>query len=227
VADCAVADAILAGDRDTNLPALPVRGLRLLLPRSSLLDELDASVAEAFETALDALGHAGAHIVEVPLPALDRQDEYFRGGGFAGAEAYAIHAAWRDRAGEYDPRVGKRIALGGALSAAEYVELGRLRNVCIDEVTAATAPYDALLLPSVACIAPTIVEATVSDEAYFRCNARILRNAGIVNFFDGCAVSLPCHAPGRAPVGLSVCGTALRDRRILAAAAAIERVLAS
>ena len=57
--------------------------------------------------------------------------------------------------------------------------------------------------------------------------ARIRRNPGVVNFLDGCAVSVPCHAPGGAPVGLSVFGPALTDRRVLAAGAALERVLAA
>jgi aspartyl-tRNA(Asn)/glutamyl-tRNA(Gln) amidotransferase subunit A len=64
-----------------------------------------------------------------------------------------------------------------------------------------------------------------SDEEYFRWNFRILRNVGVVNFLDGCAVTLPCHAPGSAPVGLSVFGAAMADRRVLAAAAAVEGVL--
>jgi aspartyl-tRNA(Asn)/glutamyl-tRNA(Gln) amidotransferase subunit A len=225
VAACAITDAVLAAEPDLGLPALPTHGLRLLLPRSSLLTDLDAPVATAFDAALGALRRAGAHIDEIAMPAFDRQDEYFRGGGLAGAEAYAIHAPWRERVDEYDPRVGKRIALGGALAAAEYVAINRLRSACIDEVTALATPYDAMLLPSVACIAPTVTEATAGDDAYFRWNTRILRNAGIVNFFDGCAVSLPCHAPGNAPVGLMVCGVALRDRWVLAVAAAIERTL--
>jgi aspartyl-tRNA(Asn)/glutamyl-tRNA(Gln) amidotransferase subunit A len=54
---------------------------------------------------------------------------------------------------------------------------------------------------------------------------RILRNNGLVNFLDGCAATVPCHEPGRAPVGLMVCGIAGTDRHALAAAAAIERAL--
>jgi aspartyl-tRNA(Asn)/glutamyl-tRNA(Gln) amidotransferase subunit A len=225
VADCALADAVLAAEPDPILTPLDVRNLRLLLPRSSLLDDLDTAVASAFDTAVATLIDAGARIDTVATPAFDRQADYFRDGGFAGAEAFAIHARWRDRTDRYDPRVGKRIALGSALSGADYVELGRLRQACIGEVETLAAPYDALLLPSVPCIAPTIAEATANDDDYFRWNTRILRNAGIVNFFDGCAVSLPCHATGSAPVGLSVCGTALRDRWVLAVAAAIERTL--
>jgi aspartyl-tRNA(Asn)/glutamyl-tRNA(Gln) amidotransferase subunit A len=126
---------------------------------------------------------------------------------------------------EYDPRVAKRIVLGRDLGAADYVDLAGLRAEYIGAVGALAAPFDALLMPSTPCVAPTIAEADASDEAYFQWNARILRNAGIVNFLDGCGASVPCHEPGAAPVGLTVFGPALTDARVLAAAAAIEGVL--
>jgi aspartyl-tRNA(Asn)/glutamyl-tRNA(Gln) amidotransferase subunit A len=81
-------------------------------------------------------------------------------------------------------------------------------------------------MPTGPCVAPTIAEASATDEAYFRWNTRLLRNCGLINFLDGCAATVPCHAPGAAPVGLMVCGTALRDRHILAVANAIEGALA-
>ena len=52
-----------------------------------------------------------------------------------------------------------------------------------------------------------------------------MRNTGLVNFLDGCAATLPCHAPGDAPVGLTVCGVAMTDHHVLAVASAIEQVL--
>jgi aspartyl-tRNA(Asn)/glutamyl-tRNA(Gln) amidotransferase subunit A len=183
-------------------------------------------VSKAFESALARLSKAGALIVKVPVPAFDRQAEYFKGGGFAGAESYYIHRQWLDRLGDYDPRVGKRILLGKDLSGADYVSLGFLRREFQAEIEALATPFDAILMPTVPCIAPTIAEADASDEAYFRWNGRILRNNGLVNFLDGCGVSLPCHEPGSAPVGLTVCGTAGTDRRLLAVAAAIEKALA-
>jgi aspartyl-tRNA(Asn)/glutamyl-tRNA(Gln) amidotransferase subunit A len=88
------------------------------------------------------------------------------------------------------------------------------------------APYDAFLVPTAPCVAPTIAEASASDEAYFRWNGRILRNTGLVNFLDGCAATLPCHARGEAPVGLMVCGVAMADRHVLATARAVEGALA-
>ena len=222
---CAAYDSILAAELPQALAPLGAKGLRLLVPRGSLIEDLDVEVARAFESSLSRLAAAGALITHLPVPAFDRQAEYFRSGGFAGAEAYAIHRRWLDRIAEYDQRVGKRINMAKDLSAADYVDLTRLRQAYIAEVGAVLAPFDAFLMPTTPCIAPAIQEVDASDEAYFRWNMRILRNVGVVNFLDGCAVSLPCHATDTAPVGLSVCGPALSDRHILAVARAVEGVL--
>jgi aspartyl-tRNA(Asn)/glutamyl-tRNA(Gln) amidotransferase subunit A len=204
---------------------MEAKGLRLLLPRSSALEDLDRHVSAAFQSSLSRLSEAGAAIVERPVPQFDRQPEYFKGGGYAGAEAYHIHRANEARIAEYDPRVGKRILLGRSLSASDYLGFGDLRAAFIREIEALAAPFDAILMPTTPCIAPTIAEVDATDEDYFRWNTRILRNNGLINFLDGCAASVPCHEPGGAPVGLMVCGTAGTDRRTLAVAAAIERAL--
>lgn len=224
---CAAYDAILAGAPEDVLCELPVRGLRLLVPRSSALEDLDPEVAKAFEAALAVLSRAGAVIEERKVPAFDRQAEYFRNGGFAAAEAYAIHRRWLDRAGEYDPRVAKRVVLGKDIAGWELVELGLMRNAYMAEIGALMAPFDAFLAPTSPCVAPAISEASAGDDAYFRWNGRILRNTGLVNFLDGCAATLPCQARGAAPVGLMVSGVAMADRHVLATAKAIEGVLAA
>ena len=225
LACCAAYDAVLADAPLTPLPELPVKGLRLLLPKSALLAELDADVSRAFAAALQKLAAAGAVITERAVPEFDRQAEYFRLGGYAGAEAYAIHRRWRDRRAEYDPRIAKRIDLAAQLSAADYVDLGLARAAYIRAVEALAAPFDAILMPSVPCIPPPIAEVDASDEAYFTWNARFLKNVGVVNFLDGCGAALPCHEPGAAPVGLTVFGPAMSDRRVLGAARAIEQLL--
>jgi aspartyl-tRNA(Asn)/glutamyl-tRNA(Gln) amidotransferase subunit A len=226
VACCAAYDSVLAAAPAQALAPLSAKGLRFLVPRGSLIEDLDPEVARAFEASLGRIAAAGALITHLPVPAFERQAEYFRSGGFPGAEVNAIHRRRLDRIAEYDQRVGKRINMAKDLSAADYVDLMRLREAYIAEVTAALAPFDAFLMPTTPCIAPTIQEVDASDDAYFRWNMRILRNVGVVNFLDGCAVTLPCHAAGAAPVGLSVCGPALADRRILAVARAVEGVLA-
>ena len=226
VACCAAYDAVLAGEANARLTALPAKGLRLLVPRSSALEDLDPEVAKAFEAALAALGRAGATLEERKVPAFDRQGEYFKSGGFAAAEAYQIHRPYAERFGEYDPRVAKRVGFGKDIAGWELVELGLLREAYRDEIGRLAAPFDAFLMPTSPCIAPTIAEASATDDAYFKWNGRILRNTGLVNFLDGCAATVPCHAPGTAPVGLMVCGVAMTDRHLLAVARAVEAVLA-
>jgi aspartyl-tRNA(Asn)/glutamyl-tRNA(Gln) amidotransferase subunit A len=44
---------------------------------------------------------------------------------------------------------------------------------------------------------------------------------------DGCALSVPCHTPGEAPVGLMIAGLAMQDQSILNVGAAIESLLAA
>ena len=222
---CAAYDAILSGEDGPALPSFQTKGLRLLLPRSSALEDLDKDVSAAFQAALSRLSRAGALITEKSVAAFDRQGDYFKNGGYAGAEAYYIHRANEERIGEYDPRVGKRILAGKTISAADYLALGEIRGQFMREIEALAAPFDAILMPTVPCIAPTIAECDASDDDYVRWNMRILRNPGLINFLDGCAASLPCHEPGAAPVGLMVCGTANTDGRTLAVAAALERAL--
>jgi aspartyl-tRNA(Asn)/glutamyl-tRNA(Gln) amidotransferase subunit A len=226
VACCAAYDAVLAGEPAAAPDALPVKGMRLMLPKSSALDELDQEVAAGFQSAIGKLGAAGAQIAEVPMPAFDRQSEYFKSGGYAGAEAYYLHRPNIDRLAEYDPWIAKRVLMSKDMSAADYLGLGFLREEFMRSVGAAAAPFDAILMPTTPCVAPTIAEASKSDEDYFRWNFRIMRNTALVNFLDGCAATLPVHQRGAAPVGLMVCGIAGSDRRTLAVAVAIERSLA-
>jgi aspartyl-tRNA(Asn)/glutamyl-tRNA(Gln) amidotransferase subunit A len=226
VACCAAFDAILAGVAPDSLPILPVAGLRLMVPKCFLIEDLDAAVGQAFERALSLLSKAGAHVTTVDAPAFTQSMDLYKNGGFAGAEAYLIHRErLKTRSSGYDPRVAKRLVLAMDFTAADYIQLGFDRAVFMRAAEALGAPYDAMLYPTVAAVAPTIAETGKTDDDYLRWNMRLLRNTGLGNVLDGCGATLPCHAPGDAPVGLSVAGFAGADRRILAVAHAVERAL--
>jgi aspartyl-tRNA(Asn)/glutamyl-tRNA(Gln) amidotransferase subunit A len=47
-----------------------------------------------------------------------------------------------------------------------------------------------------------------------------------VNLMDRCALTIPCHRPGEAPVGLMVIGETMGDHAILAIGRGIEAALA-
>jgi len=225
VACCAAYDAILAGDAGAALPAIPPRLLRLVTPKSSLLEGLDERVGRTFEHALQALSTVGVKIEEIDAPVFTRAQELFRNGGLAGAEAWHVHRDRRGRFAEMDPRVAQRIVLGEKISAADYIEIIHERATTIREADALVAPYDAMIYPTVAVIPPTIAEVDATDQAYFDWNLRLLRNTGIANVLDGCAATIPCHRLGEAPVGLTIAGTRGTDRRTLAIASAVQTII--
>lgn len=225
VACCAAVDAIFAGASLPDLHPLPLAGLRLAVPTNYMLDGIDQHVAAAFSRALSALSAAGAAISHVAFPALDAIPAANAAGGITAPEAWAWHRKLiATKADGYDPRVLKRILGGERMGAADYVDVLNARAAIIARFNAETAPYDALLMPTCALIPPAI--AALDDEAeYSRVNMLQLRNTAAGNFLDRCAISLPCHQPGEAPVGLMLMGETLGDARLFAIAAAVEGLM--
>jgi aspartyl-tRNA(Asn)/glutamyl-tRNA(Gln) amidotransferase subunit A len=68
--DCAVVDAIMAGEEPIIPEAIPVEALRLAVPQTIMLDAVEPAVAAAFERACAVLSRAGARLVDVKMPEL-------------------------------------------------------------------------------------------------------------------------------------------------------------
>lgn len=229
VADCAIIDGFMAGEESPTPPKpLPMKGLRLGLPRGTFLtDGMDGTVAAVFGRTLTRLSAAGAQIIEFDLPELDQIAAANAAGGFAASEAWAWHHRLATEHGDrYDPRIRKRIQRGERMSAADYVELVQARARIIAAVAPRTAPFDAVIGPTCPVVPPAIAE--VADEAaYNRINMALLRNTSVGNFLDRCSISIPCQAEGEAPVGLMLTGEHMGDARLFQVAAAIEAALAA
>jgi aspartyl-tRNA(Asn)/glutamyl-tRNA(Gln) amidotransferase subunit A len=226
VACCALVDSILAGDVPLVPPALPLKGLRLGVVQDYVLEGLDSGVAEAFGKALARLSQAGASVTDVRFEALHRLPQINQKGGLVVAEAYAVHRELiARRKADYDPRVASRILRGADMRAADYIEVLAQRAAMIADSARLAAPYDALLMPTVAMVAPAIAPLEADDQLYGKTNLALLRNPSVVNFLDGCALSIPCHQRGEGPVGLMVVGQSGEDRRLLAVGLAVESAL--
>lgn len=225
VACCAMLDAILSGTGENLLGEASLAGLRLAVPKAVALDGMDTVVAANFEAALATLSRAGAQISEIAVPEFAQLGAINAKGGLVAAEAWHWHRELIQRAGDrYDPRVRMRILRGREISAADYIDVLVARAAWIGAVEARIAPFDALIMPTVPVVAPKIADLD-DDAAFGATNLLILRNPTFINFLDGCAVSLPCHRPGEAPVGLMLAGAAGRDRAILSIGQAVERAL--
>ena len=222
---CAVLDAVLANEPVTPLQPRQVKGLRLAVPTTVALDDLDDAVAQAFERALEKLARGGALIERIAVPEFLDVAPMSVKGGFAAAESYAWHRYLIVSKGDiYDPRVASRILRGESQSAADYIDLLGARKSLVARATARLAPYDALVLPTTANTPPRIADMK-DDQAFTKANLLSLRNCTLINMIDGCGISLPIHRDGEVPVGLMLAASGGSDRRILELAAAMEGVI--
>ena len=227
---CAIADAIMAedwpGNRDGVIGTREPTTLRFGILRSVVLDDLQPEVAAGFEAALACLGKAGVGFIDVAMPEIAELPQINAGGGIVAAEAFAIH---RDRiasdAERFDQRVMKRIAAGGKLSAEQLIATRRRRAELIAAAGRINAGLDGLIMPTTPDL-PAPIAALDDYEDYVRINLRCLRNTFIGNFIDACAITLPVNPVGEPPVGLMIMAPHGHDRRLFAAAGAVEAVLA-
>jgi len=225
VEDCAIVDAVFAGEPIVIPDAVPLAGLRFGIPKQFVMDELDPTVAKAFERACKALAAKGVRIEQIDLPQLNELPAINAKGGFAASEAFAWHQKLIGRRGNvYDPFVAPRILRGKEMSAADYIDLLHARADLQKRVAAITSNYDAVIMPTCAITPPTLDEVSTA-EGFTRKNMLLLRNTTVGNFLDRCGISLPCHAAGELPVGFMLMGEAMADKRVLAMARSVAPVV--
>jgi len=225
VACCAVLDAVLANETFVPLQPRPIKGMRLAVPTTVALDDLDDAVAKTFERALETLSRQGALIERIEVPEFLDVGVMNSKGGFAAAESYAWHRYLIAGSGDvYDPRVSSRILRGESISAADYIDLLNARKSLIARTEKRIAPYDALVLPTTANTPPVIAD-LADDKAFTKANLLSLRNCTLINMIDGCAISLPAHREGEVPVGLMLAASGGADRRIFELAAGMETAI--
>ena len=189
---------------------------------------MDETVGRAFERAIAAVSDAGARVERIAFPPFARVREINARGTIVNAESFAIHS----RAGlftqreRYDPNVRARIEIGERMTPDDYATLLRARAQLIHDADQLSRPYDALVFPTLACVAPRFADIQEA-AAWSRANAMTLRNASLVNMLDRCALSLPMHRRDELPSGIMIVGETMADARLLAVGEAVERTLAA
>ena len=222
---CATLDAVLAGEPIAVVRPRPIKGMRLAVPTTIALDELDNAVAKTFERALETLSRQGALVERIEMPELLDVGVMNAKGGFASSESYAWHRYLLTSKGDvYDPRVSARILRGESMSAADYIDLLVARRSLVARAAERLASYDALVMPTTANTPPRIAD-LADDKEFTKANLRSLRNCTLINMIDGCAISLPAQREGEVPVGLMLAASGGSDRRIFELAAGMEAAI--
>jgi aspartyl-tRNA(Asn)/glutamyl-tRNA(Gln) amidotransferase subunit A len=227
VADCAAADAVIAGEEFRSLEAVPLAGLRLVIPQSSVRG-LDETVTARFSSAMAALRKTGARLTDEPLGLLEEMAAAIRGpGNFPTTESYAIHRDLLAKKGkDYDPIARSTFERGRDVSAADYIALTREHARLVRAMDVRLEDIDAFVLPTTKIVAPKISE-LATLEGY---RAQQQLNGGNTNwasFFDLCAISFPLPREGGLPVGLMLVARNGHDHRLFRIAAAMEPLFAA
>jgi aspartyl-tRNA(Asn)/glutamyl-tRNA(Gln) amidotransferase subunit A len=224
---CRVIEAVLSGRRYDPSQSIDLRGLRIAVPTTRVFDDIEPHVAQTFDIAISTIADAGAQITQIAVPEFDETGQTAQVATFPAAEGFAWHRELLARAKDrYDPRIAERLERGRKIGAADYIWLLQQRERLIAAMQARAARFDVLMMPTVPITAPLIVDLERDSELYHRLNLLVLRNPTLINFLNGCALSLPCHREGDAPVGLMLARFDGADSSVLGIGQAIETALA-
>ena len=190
------------------LPALRagVEGLRIGIGETLFFEEADPEVEKAVRDAAATLRSLGARVESLEMPEIAEAWAQEKRPLYVAAEACFHNRELLERHfDELDPFVSTRMIPGRSLSATDYFELGRRRADHLERLERRLGGVDAFLAPTTPIPAPSVAEAGASREAYAAFNLELHRNSGAGNYFNLCAVSLPCgFTSGGSPIGLMV-----------------------
>jgi aspartyl-tRNA(Asn)/glutamyl-tRNA(Gln) amidotransferase subunit A len=160
-----------------------VRGLRLARMPERERQHASADVLAAYDRSCAELERLGAEVVTVDLP-FHFADVATANLRIMAAESYTmLHALIDDEQAPLDPHVRPRIAAGRDLSAREYIEALRLREVMKQQFAHALQGIDALLTPTTMTTALPLeeVDQTKAPAHYTR----------FANYLDLTALAVP------------------------------------
>jgi aspartyl-tRNA(Asn)/glutamyl-tRNA(Gln) amidotransferase subunit A len=235
--DCALLLGLMAGPdpEDPTASMVPVadytaattasiKGLKIGVPTSFYVDELDADVARALDETIAVLKREGADIVKVELP--DQRQLSAACQIVLATEAAAYHKRWLiERPQDYGPQVLMRLQNGLAIPAVLYLEAMRWRGPALAAHVAATSEVDAVLAPVAPVAAPSIAESDVGNspnaEAVIQ---RLTRFTRPINYLGLPSLSVPSgfNANGL-PIGMQLVGRSFDEATLLTIGAAFQR----
>jgi aspartyl-tRNA(Asn)/glutamyl-tRNA(Gln) amidotransferase subunit A len=188
---------------------------------------LESAVREAFDRAMAALEAAGVRIADGAVASAARISETYV--NIVLPEAAAWHAWYLDTRGEaYTPLVRAGLESGRAISAVTYLHARDAQRVLTREVDAALDEVDALVLPTMPLVAPPLGATEVvldhGTGATLAVRAAMLKHTQLFNLSGHPAITLPIGGTDW-PVGLQLVGHRDRTARLLAIAAACEKII--
>ncbi len=200
--------------------------LRLGWPRDYFFASVDEEVKRALEKAAGQFEKMGARIVEISLPHVEDSTEPST--QIALAEAREYHESqgyFPARAEDYGEDVRKRLEMGGAVRAVDYLKAQQVRERVREDFRAAFEQVDAIIAPTTPIAAPHLGEQTVhigsKTESVRGALVRMNRPA---NFTGFPVISIPCgFTRDGLPIGMALHGPEWGEAKLLMMAYAYEQ----
>ena len=203
--------------------------LILGIPDGYLLERLDPEIRSLFDRLKASLKSRRRHRLVKALigHARSTPDVYLH---IVLPEAAAYHAPLLEQhAALYSPHVRNRLETGRYLLAEDYVRGMRLRDRLTREVDSALDGCDALLLPTLPVVAPTLGVSSVDiDGRPEPVRAAMLRLTQLFNLTGHPAISLPAGVSSSGlPIGMQLVGRRGETDQLLRIAATLESQIAA
>lgn len=198
--------------------AVPVRGLRVGVPRGYFWDLLAPAIAAAVEAALGELRRLGLEVEDVALPGWEEAVEACHVLIRCEAALEYRHVL-AERPDELIPEVRERLEAGRAASAVEYVAARRAVDRLAFELRRLLGPLDLLALPGRGQTAPKMdASGRLLDPLHPRNYTAPLNPAGVP------ALTVPCgFDPEGLPIGIQLVGRHWAEGTLLAVAHAYQQ----
>jgi aspartyl-tRNA(Asn)/glutamyl-tRNA(Gln) amidotransferase subunit A len=199
--------------------------LRLGWPREYFFERVDAGVKRAIEAAVAVFEKLGAHVQEVSLPHIAESVEPST--QIALAEALEYHEGqgyFPARAADYGEDVRKRLEMGSAVRAVDYLKAQQARELVRADFRAVFEQVDAIVAPTVPIAASRIGEdaVTIGGESQSVRGALVRMNRP-ANFTGFPVISVPCgFTRSGLPVGIALHAPRWGEAKLLQIAAIYE-----
>ena len=222
VEDASFALAALEGDKPVNLTNANLEGCRFAVCKTAAFDDIRELPKKAFDNSIKRLQAMGAVVEYINIPTVT--EALGLTGILFPTEAYGT---WKHEIESNPEAMFEEILLrfrsGSNVLASDYVAAWQALDQLRAEYSAATATYDAILMPSSPILPPNIDRLTQDHDYYVTENLLALRNTRIGNLMGACALTLPTGVPS---CGFMILCPPMGEHRLLRLGAAVENAMA-
>jgi aspartyl-tRNA(Asn)/glutamyl-tRNA(Gln) amidotransferase subunit A len=213
--------AALEGGKPADLEGSSLEGVRLMVLDTIAPDGVRDAPRAAFQSAVERLQAVGAVVEHHSFSQLN--DAFAVAGNLYAADSYGW---WRDlveaNPEKMFPQILERVRGGKTVGGADYCAGWNALREIRKQYTAATAQFDAVIMPTAAMLPPN-AERLLTDEDYYKSeNLLALRNTRIANLLDVCSMTLPTGVPS---CGIMLNGQNGTEAALLRLCSAAERAL--